>query len=70
MHGTIELLETVFSLRYVPRIYNEEQLRLREGLEMAIRRVGGSCEMAASLGCEKTEDFEPIDSKHSSNIRK
>jgi hypothetical protein len=37
-------------MRSVPRLYNEMQLRLREGLEMAVRKVGGWCEMAASLG--------------------
>jgi hypothetical protein len=40
----------MLSVRYEPRRYNEEQLLLRESLETAVRRVGGSCEMAASLG--------------------
>jgi hypothetical protein len=40
-HATMEeLLEAVFSERSVPRIYNEKQLRLREGLETAVRGVG------------------------------
>jgi hypothetical protein len=39
-------------MRSVQRIYNEEQLRLRESLETAVRRVGGWCEMAGSLGVE------------------
>jgi hypothetical protein len=30
-------------------IYNEDQLPLQNNLEAAVRRVGGSCEMAASL---------------------
>jgi hypothetical protein len=30
----------VFSVRSVPRLYKEEQLRLRESLETAVRRVG------------------------------
>jgi hypothetical protein len=33
----------------VPRIYNEEQLRLRESLETAVRIVGGWCEMVFRL---------------------
>jgi hypothetical protein len=42
MHATTEeLLEAVFSLWSVPRLYNEGQLPLR---------VGGWCEMIASLG--------------------
>jgi hypothetical protein len=54
-HVTIEeLLGEVFSMRSVPKLYNEEQLRLRESLQTGVRRVGGLCEMAASLGvsCE------------------
>jgi hypothetical protein len=35
-----ELLEAVFSIKSVPRLYNEEQLRLRESLEKAIRTAG------------------------------
>jgi hypothetical protein len=31
-------------MRSVPRLYNEEQLRLRESLETEMRRVGVSCE--------------------------
>jgi hypothetical protein len=47
-HATIEeLLEAVFTMRSVPRLYNEEQLRLRERLETAVRRVGVSCGTAA-----------------------
>jgi hypothetical protein len=46
MHAITEgLLETVCSVRSVPRIYNED-----ESLETAVRRVGGCCEMSASLG--------------------
>jgi hypothetical protein len=42
MHATIkELLKTVFPVRSVPRLYNEEQL------QTAIRRVGVSCETVA-----------------------
>jgi hypothetical protein len=42
-----ELLGEVFSVRYVPRLYNEEQLRLRESLKMVVRIVGISCETVA-----------------------
>jgi hypothetical protein len=51
MHATIEeLLEVVFSAQSVTRLYNEGQVPLEESLETAVRRVGGWCEMAASLG--------------------
>jgi hypothetical protein len=52
--STRELLEAVFSVRSVPRLYNEEQLRLRESPETAVRIVVGWCEMGTSLGvsCE------------------
>jgi hypothetical protein len=49
MAVTVEVLDAMFSARSVPRPYNEEQLRLRESFETAVRRVGGWCEMAASL---------------------
>jgi hypothetical protein len=61
MAGTVaeatleELLDEVFSVWFVPRLYNEEQLRLRERLEMAVRRVGGWCVMAASLEVTQLE---------------
>jgi hypothetical protein len=42
-------MKAVFSLRSVPKLYNEEQLPLQESLEMAVRTVGRWCEMAASL---------------------
>jgi hypothetical protein len=38
-NATTELLEAVFSVRSVRRLYNEKQLRLRESLETAVRRV-------------------------------
>jgi hypothetical protein len=44
-----ELLEAVFSVRSVPRLYIEEQLRLRERLEPAVRRVGVRYEKVADL---------------------
>jgi hypothetical protein len=43
------IMEAVFSVQSVPRLYNEDQLPLRESPETAVRRVGGWCEMAASL---------------------
>jgi hypothetical protein len=46
---TEELLGAAFSARSVPTLCNEKQLRLRESLETAVRRVGDWCEMAASL---------------------
>jgi hypothetical protein len=42
-------------MRSVPRLYNVEQLRLRESLETAVRRVGDWCEMAASLSVNHLE---------------
>jgi hypothetical protein len=36
-------------VRSVPRLYNEGQLSLLKSIETAVRRVGGWCEMAASL---------------------
>jgi hypothetical protein len=49
-----ELFEEVFSMLSVPRLYNEEQLRVLESLETVVRIVGGWCETVASLGvsCE------------------
>jgi hypothetical protein len=39
-HTTTELLEVVFPVRSVPRLYKEKQLLLRESLERAEKRVG------------------------------
>jgi hypothetical protein len=40
MHATIEeLLEAVFSMQSMPRLYNEGQLPLWESPETAVRRV-------------------------------
>jgi hypothetical protein len=50
MAATEELLEAVFSVRSVPRLYNEERLRLLDILETVVRTVGGWCEMATNLG--------------------
>jgi hypothetical protein len=50
-NATIEkLLEEVFSVWSVQKLYTEAQLPLEESLEMAVRRVEGWCEMATSLG--------------------
>jgi hypothetical protein len=39
-HGTIEeLLEAVFSVRSMPRLYNEDQLPIRKNLVLAHRWV-------------------------------
>jgi hypothetical protein len=35
-------------VRSIPRLYNEDQLRLREGLQKAVRRVVVSCETLAT----------------------
>jgi hypothetical protein len=44
MHTTTEeMLEAVFSVRSVPRLYNEGQLPLEKSLETAVRRRGGKC---------------------------
>jgi hypothetical protein len=56
----MELLEAVFSVRPVPSLDNEEQLRLRESLEMTVRRVGVWCEMAASLGVGQWVSCETV----------
>jgi hypothetical protein len=50
-----ELLEAVFSVRSVPGLYNDGQLLLEESLETAMRRIGGWCEMAASLVVSEVE---------------
>jgi hypothetical protein len=51
--------ETLFSDISVPRLYNEEQLRLRESLETAVRIVFW-CEMAASLGVSAVDWSELV----------
>jgi hypothetical protein len=49
-HATIEeLLEAVSSVRSVPELYEEKQVRLRESLEMAAGRARGWWDVAASL---------------------
>jgi carbonic anhydrase len=43
----------------VPRLYNEEQLRLQKSLEIAVRRVEVSCEtVVGRYGCGHTEAEE------------
>jgi hypothetical protein len=51
---TEEMLEAMFSVRFVPRLYNEGQVPLEVSLETSVRRVADWREMAASLGvsCE------------------
>jgi deoxyribodipyrimidine photolyase-like uncharacterized protein len=49
-HAAIkELLEALFSVRSVPRPYNEDKLPLRGSLEAAVRRVRGWREVVAGL---------------------
>jgi hypothetical protein len=55
MHTTQELLEAVFAVRSVPRLYNDGQLPLDKSVEMAMRRVGCWCEMAVSLRASQLE---------------
>jgi hypothetical protein len=46
-YATIEeLLEVVFSVRSMPRLYNEEQLPLQDGVESAINECR-SCAVSA-----------------------
>jgi hypothetical protein len=47
----------VFSVRSFPRLYNKDQVPLEESLETAVRRVGGLCDMAASLGVSWNNDY-------------
>jgi hypothetical protein len=42
-----KLLEAMFSVRSVPRLYNEGKLPSEESLETAVRRVGVICETGA-----------------------
>jgi hypothetical protein len=42
-------------MRSVPKLYNEEQMRLRESPETAVRRAGVWYKMAASLGVRGVE---------------
>jgi hypothetical protein len=48
-----QLLEPVFSMRSVPRLYNEDQLPIRVSPETAARRVGGWCKIASSPKAEE-----------------
>jgi hypothetical protein len=48
LDATVELLEAVFSVRSVPRCYKQDKSRVNQ-LE-SVRRVGGWCEMAVSMG--------------------
>jgi hypothetical protein len=59
MHATMEvLLGAVFSVQSMLRLYNEAQLPLEENLETEVRRIGGWCEMAASLGVSEWSGVE------------
>jgi hypothetical protein len=48
-HGTTKLMEAVYSVQSVPKLYTDGQLPLEESLETAVRRTGDWCDMAASL---------------------
>jgi hypothetical protein len=50
-----ELLEAVFSVRSVQKLYNEGQLPLERCLGMRVRIVEVSCEIAASLAVSQLE---------------
>jgi hypothetical protein len=41
------MLEAVFPVQSVPRLYNEGELPSEDSLETAVRRVGVSCEKVA-----------------------
>jgi hypothetical protein len=65
-----EWLKVVFSARSMPRLCKKDQLLLRDGPETAVRRLGGWCEMAASLqehkpGCRGLSLFEDVTKKYS-----
>jgi hypothetical protein len=58
-------MEAVFPVRSVSEIYNEDHLSLRESLEMAVKKVGGWCEMVASLrgpGAEESPQLSQLKS--------
>jgi hypothetical protein len=64
---TLLIMEETFSVPSLPGLYNEDQLQLRVSLETAVRRVGGLCEMAASLrerepGSRGTSTIELVES--------
>jgi hypothetical protein len=58
-------MEAVFSMRSVPRLYNEDQLPLRQSLETAVRRERGRCEMAASLQGRESRSREDLTKQRS-----
>jgi hypothetical protein len=50
-HATIEeLLDAVFSVRSVSKLYKWGQLPIEDSLETAVRSVAVWCDMAASRG--------------------
>jgi hypothetical protein len=52
--------KAVFSVGSVPRLYNEDQLLLRDSFETAVRRVGGR--MDVSPGAEERPLLKPLSS--------
>jgi hypothetical protein len=51
-----ELLEAVFSVQSVQRLCNKDQLPLQKSFEMAVRKEGGWCEMAASMRVSQSRE--------------
>jgi hypothetical protein len=43
------IMEEMFCVWSMLKLYNDDQLPLQQSPEMAVRRVGDWCEMAASL---------------------
>jgi hypothetical protein len=41
------VMEETFSVRSVPRLYNEDQLPLRGSFETAVTKLGGWCNISA-----------------------
>jgi hypothetical protein len=52
----IELLGDMFSVGSMLRLYKEDQLSFLESPETAVRRLGGWCEVAASLGDSPSQE--------------
>jgi hypothetical protein len=52
-------------VRSMPIRYNEDQLPLRKSPEMAVKRVGVWCEMAASLRAEERPLLEDVTQQRS-----
>jgi hypothetical protein len=54
-------MEETFSVRSVPRLYNQDQPLLGDNPETAVRRLGTWCEVAVSLrGMNSGADEHPL----------